>query len=85
MKELSENDIKHMEELISCMAEGYEAYILFVIQMKNVKQFEPNDATHKAFGDVLRKAAKACVKVLAYDCVVTEAEMWLDKPVPVML
>lgn len=81
----TERGIKHMEELIASMAEGYEAYILFVIQMKNVKYFEPNDKTHKAFGDVLRKAAKTGVKVLAYDCTVTETEMWLDQPVSVRL
>lgn len=81
----TERGIKHMEELISCMQEGYEAYILFVIQMKQVKYFEPNDTTHKAFGDVLRKAATAGVHVLAYDCQVSETEMWIDEPVRVML
>lgn len=81
----TERGIRHMEELISCIREGYEAYILFVIQMKNVKHFEPNDRTHQAFGDTLRKAHKAGVNVLAYDCVVTTSEMWLDQPVSVIL
>ncbi len=81
----TERGIKHMEELITCMKEGYEAYIIFVIQMKQVSHFEPNDVTHKAFGDTLRKAHNAGVKVLAYDCVVTENEMWIDRPVSVRL
>lgn len=81
----TERGIKHMEELISSMQDGYEAYIIFVIQMKNVKCFEPNDGTHKAFGDALRKAHKAGVKVLAYDCLVTESTMVIDQPVEVRL
>lgn len=39
--------------------------------------------THKAFGDVLRKVVKAEVKILAYDCVVTEDSMMIDSSVEV--
>lgn len=81
----TERGIKHMEELISSMQDGYEAYIIFVIQMKHVKHFEPNDGTHKAFGDTLRKAHQAGVKVLAYDCLVTEDAMVIDEPVEIRL
>ena len=81
----TERGVKHIEELISCIQDGYEAYILFVIQMKGMKYFEPNDKTHGAFGDALRRAAKAGVKVLAYDCLVTEDEMTLSEPVEARL
>ncbi|MBR5584234.1 MAG: DNA/RNA nuclease SfsA, partial [Lachnospiraceae bacterium] len=52
----TERGIKHIKELVKCMEDGYEAYILFVIQMSPVKYLEPNDVTHKAFGDALREA-----------------------------
>ncbi len=81
----TERGIKHMEELISCVQDGYEAYILFVVQMKGIKHFEPNDKTHAAFGDTLRKAVAAGVQVLAYDCLVTEDTMAIDAPVEVRL
>lgn len=68
----TERGVKHINELISLSDEGYETYILFVIQMKEVCLFRPNDATHKAFGDALRKAKKAGVKILAMNCIVTE-------------
>ena len=64
----TERGVKHIRELIKCMEEGYEAYILFVIQMSPVKYLEPNDVTHKAFGDALREAKEAGVHVLARDC-----------------
>ena len=81
----TERGIKHVRELVACMAEGYEAYILFVIQMKEICRFEPNDATHKAFGDALREAAAAGVQILAMDCSVTPDSLTLNVPVPVVL
>lgn len=77
--------IKHMEELIRCMQDGYEAYLLFVIQLKRVQRFEPNWETHREFGETLQKAAKAGVHILAYDCLVTEDTITIQDPVPVEL
>ena len=77
--------IKHMEELIRCMEDGYEAYLLFVIQMKNVAKFEPNWKTHQEFGETLQKAARAGVHILAYDCLVTEDTIEIGEPVPVSI
>ena len=39
--------------------------------MKGVNEFRPNDETHKAFGDALRKANQRGVKIIAMDCNVT--------------
>ena len=64
----TERGVKHIEELIHCVEEGYDAYIIFVIQMKGVHCFRPNDRTHRAFGDTLRKAADSGVHILALDC-----------------
>ena len=64
----TERGVKHLKELTAAISEGYEAYVLFVIQMKGVSLFKPNDEMHKEFGDALRAAAKSGVKVLAVDC-----------------
>lgn len=68
----TERGIKHINELCECIKEGYEAYIIFVIQMKDVLYFEPNDETHKEFGDALRQAKKLGVNIVAVDCKVTK-------------
>lgn len=81
----TERGIKHIEHLIELVREGYEAYLMFVIQCKGVDVFEPNDVTHKAFGDALRKAVKAGVKVFAYDCVAKEDELYIDEEIKVNL
>lgn len=38
----TERGVKHIQELINAHREGYEAYILFVIQMKEMEAFTPN-------------------------------------------
>lgn len=81
----TERGVKHIEELISLRKQGFEAFILFVIQMKEITMLKPNDNTHKAFGDALRRAEKAGVCILAMDCIVTPDSMVIDKEVPVIL
>lgn len=81
----TERGVKHIKELCSCVEKGYSAYIFFVIQMSGVDLFKPNDATHKAFGDALRQAEKAGVSILAYDCVVTDESVCINKPIMIEL
>ena len=81
----TERGVKHLEELIRACGEGYESWICFVIQMTDVKWFEPNDTTHRAFGDTLRRAAGAGVHVLAVDCTVTPDSLSVRRPVEVRL
>lgn len=77
--------VKHLEELIRARSEGYEAAVLFVIQMKGVWCFQPNDVTHPAFGETLRRASRAGVEILAYDCEARPQSLRIDEPVPVYL
>lgn len=81
----TERGVKHIRELMKCRSDGYEAYILFVIQMSPVKYLEPNDATHKAFGDALREAARMGVHVMARDCHITTDSMEIMNEVEVRL
>ncbi|MGN1404240.1 MAG: DNA/RNA nuclease SfsA [Ruminococcus sp.] len=81
----TERGVKHLHELIQCRQDGYEAYVLFVIQMKEMTVLRPNDATHPAFGVALREAERAGVKILAMDCAVTPDSIVLDEAVPVQL
>ena len=76
---------KHLRGLSRAAAEGCGAYVLFVIQMGDVKYLHPNDATDPAFGIALREAAGAGVKILAVDCCVTTNTMTIGKSVPVLL
>ena len=81
----TERGAKHLKGLAQLAREGYGAYVLFVIQMPDVKYLHPNDATDPAFGAALREAAENGVTVLAMDCAVTEDAMELRLPVLVKL
>ena len=76
---------KHLRELSSLCAEGYGAYVLFVIQMSDVKYLRPNDETDPAFGIALRQAKASGVQIMAVSCDVTEDTMRITSNVDVIL
>ena len=77
--------VKHIEELSHCLDEGYESYIMILVQMSDVKYFTPNYDTHPEFGEALEKASRKGVKILCYDCNVTHDSMTVGKPVKLKL
>ncbi len=77
--------VKHLQELEKAVQDGYEAYVFFVIQMKGVRYFTPNQDTHPAFCEALKSAKAAGVKLLAYDCQVSDDRIEIADPVPVVL
>ena len=81
----TERGVKHLHELMRAVGEGFRAAVFFVIQMKGVSSFQPNDRTHPAFGAALRQAAAAGVEIYAYDCTVLPEQVEIDAPVPVVL
>ena len=81
----TERGVKHVRELARCLEDGYEAYLLFVIQMADLRRFEPNWDTHPAFGEALLRARDAGVRILAYDCVVRPDSIRLNSPVEIRL
>ncbi|MDU4681414.1 MAG: DNA/RNA nuclease SfsA, partial [Cutibacterium avidum] len=62
--------LKHINGLINSR-DNYLTYILFLIQIKDVKFFTPNYFTDINFSKSLLKAKECGVKILAYDSYVT--------------
>ena len=81
----TERGTKHLKGLTQAAKDGYGAFVLFVIQMADVKYLHPNDATDPDFGAALREAAAAGVNILAMDCAVDVDSMALRLPVLVRL
>lgn len=77
--------LKHIHELCDCVDNGYKACILFVIQMKGISSFSPNDETQPEFRAALKQAEAKGVMVKAFDCLVTEDILVMDKEIPVLL
>ena len=81
----TERGVKHLRGLTQAAKDGYGAFVLFVIQMADVKYLRPHDERDPAFGAALREAAENGVTVMAMDCGVTEDTMQIRLPVLVRL
>ncbi len=81
----TERGVKHLKELQKAVTTGYKAYIIFVVQMDNVKYFEPNRITHPAFADVLKEVSENGVNVLAFQCNVTPESITIKNQISVKL
>jgi len=76
---------KHLEELEKGVVDGYLGYVVFVLQMRGMKSFRPNDEMDPAFGSALRRACKTGVVALAFDCLVKPDLLMLNEPIPIEL
>ena len=81
----TERGVKHINELCRCVELGYEAVILILVQMSDVRYFTPNYETHPQFGEALKKAKEKGVTILCYDSIVTPESINVGKPVEIRL
>lgn len=81
----TERGVKHLHGLIRCVQDGFEAWAVFVVQMRGVKYFEPNRDMHPAFAEALREARDAGVHLLALDCEVSPESLRISEKVPIQL
>ncbi len=81
----TERGKKHLLELTRAVSLGLHAAVVFIIQMQEIRHFEPNRRTDPAFSKALADAERAGVNILAYSCSVTPDSLILDQTVPVCL
>ena len=81
----TERGVKHIRELMAAVRAGYEASVVFVVQMENCRYFIPNRETHPALADALIEAREAGVGIFAFSCRVTESTLRIAEPVEVRL
>lgn len=81
----TERGRKHLAELQVAVRDGYEAWVLLVLQMAPMRRFEPNEATDPAFAAELRNAAAHGVNIRAVECRVEPDGLEITGEVPVCL
>ena len=81
----TERGIKHLKELQKAVKEGYRACVVFLVQMNNVKYFEPNYKTHPEFAKELKNAYENGVEIFVYDSVVTPEEIIMNNKVEIKM
>ena len=59
---------KHLENLISAYKQGYESYLMFLIQIEKCNSFSIASDIDPEYYEVFNKALKKNVNVICYDC-----------------
>ena len=77
--------LRHLRGLADCLAEGYAACALFVVQMEGVRLLRPNMRTHPEFGYALRELRDRGGRVEAVGCRVAGDRLEIFGGVPVEL
>lgn len=77
----TERGLKHLRELVLAKEKGFEAYLIFIVQMKGPYRFEPNSENHREFAQMLERAKEKGVNVLVYDCTVTPDTIKISEPI----
>lgn len=74
---------RHLRELISIVAEGHRAVLVFCVQHSGIEWVEPADQVDPLYGETLRAAMAAGVEVLAYRASLSPQRIVLEREIPV--
>ncbi len=73
--------IKHLKELINAKKKGYESYMLYIIQREDCDFFKIANDIDEKYKITFNEALKNGVKVLCYDCKLTNEEIIINKQI----
>ncbi len=76
---------RHLAELSRLAATGCDACIFFLVQRLDADRFAPADHIDPAYGQALRRAKAAGVRVLAYQAAVSPVAIEVVRRLPVVL
>ncbi len=76
---------KHLEELADMVRDGHRAVMFYLVQRQDCKSFTVAGDIDPAYAEGLKKARKAGVEVLCYDCKMTNKEIRVRNALPLDL
>ena len=76
---------KHLESLISANKQGYESYLMFLIQIEKCKSFSIASDIDPEYSKVFKNALKKNVKVLCYDCKFSNKGIEINNKIEILL
>ena len=75
---------KHLLALIDAIKKGYKSYLIFLVQIQNMKYFKvAKDIDNEYYKNYIT-AKKAGVKFLAYRCKISSKEILIDKKIKII-
>ena len=81
----TERGTKHVLEMIQAVKDGYKGAIFFLIQIKEIKEFRLNWDMDENFSQAIKLASENGVDIIAYDSIVKDNEIYINKPVKIDL
>ena len=75
---------KHLLTLIDAINKGYKAYLIFLVQIQNIKYFKIAKDIDKEYYKNYLKAKKAGVNFLAYRCKINSKKILIDKKLKII-
>ena len=75
---------KHIKTLMDAHNNGYQCYVLFLVQVDNCKYFKIANDIDKEYYENYKIAKKSGVKFIAYNCKVGPREIKIDKRIKIL-
>ena len=75
---------KHLLTLIDAIKKSYKTYLIFLVQIQNMKYFKIAKDIDNEYYENYLKAKKAGVNFLAYRCKISSKEILIDKKIEII-
>ena len=72
---------KHLNELVLAKKRGYKSYLLYLIQREDCKSFKIAKDIDEEYKAAYDKALKNGVKILCYDCKLSDKEIKINNQI----
>ena len=72
---------KHLNELINAKKKGFQSYILYLVQREDCRSFKIAEDLDEEYKVTFIEALKAGVKILCYDCKLSNEEIKLNNQI----
>jgi len=76
---------KHLENLVLANRQGYESYLMFLIQIERCKSFGIASDIDPEYFKIFKEAIKKNIKVLCYDCKFTSKGIEINNKIKILL
>tara|TARA_Y100000590_G_scaffold43172_1_gene45967 strand:+ start:4020 stop:4715 length:696 start_codon:yes stop_codon:yes gene_type:complete len=72
---------KHLKELINAKKKGYESCILYLVQREDCKAFKIAEDIDKEYKIIFDIASKNGIKILCYDCKISDEDIIINNQI----
>src|SRR5690606_25326101 len=82
---VTQRGAKHLRELAALARQGIRAVQLYCVNLTGIEAVRPASEIDSAYADALRAAVADGVEVLAYGTHLDAEQVYIDRPLPVLL